>query len=139
MITESQWKMLIKATRRGLNKRASCAVAQLSPARFYDKLKKDEEFRIKFENAVAENQEEHLKNIKTHSKKDWRASAWYLERTDPSNYALRAQIIDGRDSDDKPEQKKLSWFGLPLEQTLNNEETTDNLLPDKAELEEDNN
>ncbi len=95
---------LFRAVSAGLNQRDSCAAAGIHPRTFQKwQQQADDEpdgahaaFFADLKAARAAGKLSHLENIKRHSQKEWTASAWTLERTDPEQFALR------KDSSDAP-------------------------------------
>lgn len=56
-------------------------------------------FAQEVEFAEAEGFNYHLENVRRAGEEDWRASAWYLERRDPDNYAKRDRLsVDNQHS-----------------------------------------
>ena len=50
--------------------------------------------------AQARSEAGHLKNIRTAGKEDWKASAWFLERTRPERYARRVVSPEAEQTDE---------------------------------------
>jgi hypothetical protein len=88
---------LFRAVSAGLNQRDSCAAAGISPDTFQRWMKMaDAEpdgahavLAADLKAARAAGKLAHLENIKKHSAKEWTASAWTLERTDPEQFGKR--------------------------------------------------
>lgn len=67
----------------------SCAIVGIRPDQYYDMLKSDEKFKGKMDRAFAFARQLHLTNIKNAGERDWRASAWFLERTAPKEFGQK--------------------------------------------------
>lgn len=88
---------LFRATSAGLNQTDSCAAAGITPRTFqhwreYADAEPDgahAQFFADLKAARAAGKLAHLENIKKHSAKEWTASAWTLERTDPEQFGKR--------------------------------------------------
>nr|DAL14497.1 MAG TPA_asm: putative terminase small subunit [Caudoviricetes sp.] len=68
--------------------------------------------------AQARGQMEHIKNIKEQAKEDWRASAWFLERTDPENYGRRDRFKGELDHSGTIKTEHEEKTQIQIEQTL---------------------
>jgi hypothetical protein len=94
---KSTIETLFRAVSAGLNQRDSCAAAGISPRTFQHwqeraESEPDSAFSALFADlkaAKAAGKLAHLENIKKHSAKEWTASAWTLERTDPEQFGKR--------------------------------------------------
>ena len=88
---------LFRAVSAGLNQRDSCAAAGIAPDTFQRWMQRAEAepdsafaaFAADLKAARAAGKLAHLENIKKHSIKEWTASAWTLERTDPEQFGKR--------------------------------------------------
>ena len=95
---------LFRGISAGLNQRDCCAAARIHPTTFQRWIALGEDqpgsahaaFAADVKAARAASKTWHLENIKRHSAKEWTASAWTLERTDPEQFALR------KDTDNAP-------------------------------------
>lgn len=89
---------LFRAVMAGLNQRDSCAAAGISTRTFQHWSERAEAephgaygaFFADLKGARAAGKLSHLENIKKHSLKEWTASAWTLERTDPEQFGKRS-------------------------------------------------
>jgi hypothetical protein len=89
---------LFRAVMAGLNQRDSCAAAGISTDTFQRWMREAEAnptsayaaLSADLKEAKAAGKLSHLENIKKHSLKEWTASAWTLERTDPEQFGKRA-------------------------------------------------
>jgi hypothetical protein len=96
--------MLFRATAAGLNQRDAALAAGIDPRTFQRWVSQAEAepdsayatFVAHLKASKAEGKLKHLENIAKHSVKEWTASAWTLERTDPEQFALR------KDTDSSP-------------------------------------
>jgi len=68
----------------------ACAIVGVSTDSYNNYLTDNQKFREKMERAHAYARQAHLNNIKIAGEKDWRASAWFLERTAPKSYGQKA-------------------------------------------------
>lgn len=88
---------LFRAIAAGLNQRDSCAAAGIHPVTFQRWMQLAEQQPESAYAALAADLKEakaagkvwHLENIKRHAQKEWTASAWTLERTDPEQFGKR--------------------------------------------------
>jgi hypothetical protein len=88
---------LFRAVSAGLNQRDSCAAAGIHPTTFQRWMNAAEDeptsayaaLAADLKAARAAGKLAHLENIKKHSAKEWTASAWTLERTDPEQFGKR--------------------------------------------------
>jgi hypothetical protein len=88
---------LFRAVSAGLNTKDSCAAAGVSTRTYYNWQQLAEAdpdsahgvFFADLKAARAAGKLAHLENIKKHSAKEWTASAWTLERTDPEQFGKR--------------------------------------------------
>lgn len=69
----------------------ACALANISYETFTVWMQKPE-FSESIKNAESKCVNYHLENIKEGAKKDWRASAWYLERRYQEHFALKQNV-----------------------------------------------
>lgn len=83
---------LCKAIRLGLPNIRACELVGLSQETFYQWEKSDPEFSEKIKKARSERIEFHLTNIKKAAEKNWTASAWILERTEPEYFGQKSKI-----------------------------------------------
>lgn len=79
----------------------TCAVVGISHSTFLTWKKEYPEFASKVEKANAFAKQIHLQNIRNAGERDWRASAWFLERTSPKDFGQKqleppAGKIDGK-------------------------------------------
>jgi hypothetical protein len=89
---------LFRAVMAGLNQRDSCAAAGIATDTFQRWMRHAEAdptsayavLAADLKAAKAAGKLSHLENIKKHSLKEWTASAWTLERTDPEQFGKRA-------------------------------------------------
>lgn len=78
-----------------------CAIVGISTETYYDWMRRGErawkidrekgypDFSEAVKRARAEGRRGHVKNIVSASEKNWQASAWFLERSDPDHWARR--------------------------------------------------
>ncbi len=93
-------EILIDAVSQGVPLRTACLAAGVSRSTLYRWTKADSIAR-RIRKARMEGKLFHLRNIREHSKTDWRASAWILERMYPKEFGRRTIIeMPRRDSDD---------------------------------------
>lgn len=67
----------------------ACAITGIRPDQYYAELKADPKFKEKMDRAFAFARQLHLTNIKNAGERDWRASAWFLERTAPKDFGQK--------------------------------------------------
>lgn len=96
---ESTIRTLLEAAEDGLKDSDAAAAAGINPEtlrlwRQRADLQPDSAYAALFsalKEAKARGKHWHLRNIKRHSAKEWTASAWTLERTDPEQFGKREQ------------------------------------------------
>ena len=76
----------------GLTVRDACRMAGVGRSTFYAWLAADKGLRSRLRKAESSGVAEHLANIRRAAEKDWRASAWWLERRHPAKFANRRQV-----------------------------------------------
>lgn len=89
--------MIFDCTAAGMSQVSSCEAAGIDRVTLGRWVKRAEEeptsayaaFDAALKQCRRQGQLAHLKNIQSHSKTWWQASAWTLERTDPEQFALR--------------------------------------------------
>lgn len=90
-------QMLFRAVSAGLNQRDSCQAAGIAPDTFQTWMARAERnpdgpfaaLSADLKACRAAGKLAHLENIRKHSQKEWTASAWTLERTDPEQFGKR--------------------------------------------------
>jgi hypothetical protein len=95
-------RMLLEASATGLKPHDACQSAGISTDTLTRWLKRAETepdspyaaLAEAIKTARAQGKRWHLENIQRHSLKEWTASAWTLERTDPEQFALRKEDND---------------------------------------------
>lgn len=74
-------------------------------------------FAEEMERAEAAGLAEHVRNVRTAGGEDWRASAWFLERRDPANWAKRERLqVDNNHSGSIDTNQKLDLSKLTDEE-----------------------
>lgn len=94
-------KRLEKLLEEGNTITDACAITGIRPDQYYNELKEDPKFKEKMDRAFAFARQLHLTNIKNAGERDWRASAWFLERTAPKEFGQKqlepaAGKVDGK-------------------------------------------
>jgi len=104
-------KKLLGLIGQGMTKEIACTAAGISRSTYYEWCKEGKEHAQEEQDtlqrqlyealptAEAQCELQHLKTITKASKKDWHASAWYLERTRPARYAKRTPEPEPRQRD----------------------------------------
>lgn len=65
----------------------------------------------------------HIQNIRNHAEKQWTASAWYLERSNPDRWGLKkAEPIPAAPEADKPNVSVDALLSIILSETEDNPE-----------------
>ncbi|CAB5194798.1 hypothetical protein UFOVP178_34 [uncultured Caudovirales phage] len=81
--------VVLNYVRSGLFIKQACLAAGVGEATFRDWRRGDPSLSVALKKAEAEFERVHIQNITTHAAKDWKASAWMLERKYPQRYAKR--------------------------------------------------
>jgi len=89
MIRPETWEAVLDSIRLGMTQKDACTVNGISEASFYNKVKADLEFLELIKEAQQDFKQIHLDNIAKHSKKQWQASAWLLERKFKEEFAAK--------------------------------------------------
>jgi hypothetical protein len=79
-------RVLLEAIRNGLNWTFAAKLAGIHPSTLKDWRDSDPLFARELEAARAEFVQKHVGNIDRHAKRNWMASAWLLERTEPRDF-----------------------------------------------------
>jgi hypothetical protein len=79
-------KVLLEAIRNGLNRTFAAKLAGIDPHTLKVWRDSDPLFARELEAARAEFVQKHVGRIDNHSKRNWMASAWLLERTEPRDF-----------------------------------------------------
>lgn len=86
-------RIVVEAVKGGLNQKFAAKLAGIHPDTLRDWRDSDPLFARELEAARAEFVQRHLKRIDGHSKRNWMASAWLLERTEARDFApAQAQL-----------------------------------------------
>ena len=85
-------KALCDAIKLGLPNIRACELVGISQETFYQWEKSNAEFSERIKKARSERIKFHLNNIKKAAKKNWTASAWMLERTEPENFGQKSKV-----------------------------------------------
>ena len=85
---------VLENLREGMTRAAAATQSGISKATFYRWMDADEEFREDVEAAVDFAEAVMVSQIKTmgHSREDWRAIAWLLERRFPDRWGLKREV-----------------------------------------------
>ena len=85
---------VLENLREGIPRFAAATQSGISKATFYRWMNEDEEFREDVEAAVDFAEAVMVSQIKTmgHSRDDWRAIAWLLERRFPDRWGLKREV-----------------------------------------------
>lgn len=84
--------IILNYIRDGNTIKDSCLMAGISRASLYRWLRTDKSLRIELKRAEVEGVKFHLANITKASERDWKASAWWLERKYPKQFGKPRQI-----------------------------------------------
>jgi hypothetical protein len=79
-------RVLLEAIRNGLSQKFASKLAGIHPSTLKDWRDSDPLFARELEAARAEFVQKHVGRIDNHSKRNWMASAWLLERTEPRDF-----------------------------------------------------
>jgi hypothetical protein len=79
-------RVLLEAIRNGLNRTFAAKLAGIDPHTLKAWRDTDPLFARELEAARAEFVQKHVGRIDNHSKRNWMASAWLLERTEPRDF-----------------------------------------------------
>jgi hypothetical protein len=79
-------RVLVEAIRNGLTQRFAAKLAGIHPETMREWRSSDPLFARELEAARAEFVQKHVGRIDHHSKRNWMASAWLLERTEPRDF-----------------------------------------------------
>lgn len=91
-LTDNTTIAVVANLKRGLSIRETCNIVGISETSFYDWRNQHADFSDIVEQAQYEAIKKHRANIDQHAKRDWRASAWTLERTHPNEYAPKSTV-----------------------------------------------
>lgn len=81
--------VVLNYVRSGLFIKQACLAAGISERTWREWKAKDPPLSAALKKAEAEFERTHIQNITTHAAKDWKASAWMMERKFPERYAKR--------------------------------------------------
>lgn len=81
--------VVLNYVRSGLFVEQACLAAGVGVTTFRTWRREDQSLSAALKKAEAEFERTHIQNITTHAAKDWKASAWMLERKYPQRYAKR--------------------------------------------------
>lgn len=84
---------LIEVLTSGATVKDSCAYVGISTEQFYNDLERFDDFRDKIEKARATAKVSSVAIIRTASKTNWQAAAWFLERSDPASWGRKDMIL----------------------------------------------
>jgi hypothetical protein len=79
-------RVLLEAIRNGLSKKFASKLAGVDQSTVRNWRETDPLFARELEAARAEFVQKHVGRIDNHSKRNWMASAWLLERTEPADF-----------------------------------------------------
>jgi len=79
-------RVLLEAIRSGLSKKFAAKLAGINQSTVRNWRETDPLFARELEAARAEFVQKHVGRIDHHSKRNWMASAWLLERTEPADF-----------------------------------------------------
>jgi hypothetical protein len=132
-ISPEKRKRFLEAKAKGATNNLCCAAAGFGIATLYRWLAKGQapdsravyrKFYLAYQRAEAKACEEALDAIKTFFEADWKAAAWFLERTRPHDYSLQAARFAkeererlealGREQDDQPTPQTVEALLLDL-------------------------
>jgi len=111
--TKSRVNRILRHIGEGLFRKDACLLAGISRDTFYQWIKEgkqhakaeidsiERELYEGLEVAEAKAVQVHSKNIRTAGSRDWKASAWWLERTRPNDYGRRPPEAKPPESDDE--------------------------------------
>lgn len=111
LLDKPKLKRLCDALLAGNTTQIACALAGLGETTFYRWMKEAEDapkghplrqFRESIKRAIAEARHRNMMIIQKAAPKDWRAAAWFLERSDPKNWGRRRYMQVGGDADAPP-------------------------------------
>lgn len=86
-------KKLIEVLTSGATVKDSCAFVGISTEQFYNDLKRFPDFRDAIEKARATAKVSSVAVIRKASQTNWQAAAWFLERSDPTNWGRKDVLI----------------------------------------------
>lgn len=81
--------VVLNYVRSGLFIKQACLAAGVAESTFRDWRRADPSLAVALKKAEAEFERVHVQNITMHGAKDWKASAWLMERKFPERYAKR--------------------------------------------------
>ena len=95
-------EVVLNYLRDGMSLRDACALAGISKRAFHNWVKEESALCAQVKKARLEGKLKHLRNINAHAADDWKASAWYLERMYPKEFAKRTviELPKTREADD---------------------------------------
>lgn len=111
--TKSRVNKILRHIGEGLFKKDACLLASISRDTFYNWIKEgkqhakdgkeslERELYEGLEVAEAKAVQAHAKNIKMAGSRDWKASAWWLERTRPDDYGKRQPVTKHAEQNDE--------------------------------------
>ena len=133
---------LVKLVGNGMKVKDACEYLGITYAQYYAFTRDNYHMRVKVNNAKMKFKLHHIANVSQAGGRDWKASAWILERKFPDEYGKNINININK-------KKQLpSWFGKPMiiedaeivnsEQQSFDETTDDGIDPDTIILNIDN-
>lgn len=93
---------ILQALRDGNTHKTAAAIGGIATSTFYDWIKERVEFSEAVKKAEADSEAWHVQNIRRQAQSTWQASAWMLERRNPSEFG-RKDKLDVTSDDEKIE------------------------------------
>lgn len=90
--TEDNVKAFVEAIKIGVKIKNACELIGINQDTYFTWVKEHPEFSDLIKRARGERTREALMVIRKAALKSWQAAAWYLERTFPDQYGLKAQL-----------------------------------------------
>lgn len=96
--TPTRLKIILDAVRKGLTYGDAAVMAGVHRDTITDWKAASSEFSAELEKSEIGLEQEHIDNIMRASKKNWTASAWWLERTNSARFATKQKVEHSGDA-----------------------------------------
>ena len=99
---EEKHKDVLNWISKGMSIKDACALSDVGRTTYHDWQKKFPQFSKELKRALAQCKAQRVMRILLAAKKSWTASAWWLERMYPDEYALKRLLEFQDDREDDP-------------------------------------
>lgn len=99
MDKELATSVVINLVRSGSSLKDACHQAGVGYSTFFRWKAQNPDLSSRVKKAESDGKQWHIQNIRKHAEKDWKASAWFLERKFPREYGKRVINIEPKQSE----------------------------------------